>query len=371
LVNFMTRFLYALLLALSPLCVFAAGAEFAVLKGASHPGETFELRVEDTWPNACTPAIDRVDVRGADIWIIARDTSEASLCGQRMTDYSLDTRQLIEGSPSLSATGLQRVYYAVKSSTGMRLRGFQLIAMGEDPVPAPAIESGYWWADPATPNAFAGRGIGINIERQGAILSAVLFGYNAEGDPEWSLGSGPLGPHFSRLAMSRLSKGAGPHAEYREPGELESLGSMLIEPASPSRARLWLAYVEPGTADLSLREIEIVRFGFVASPAGAWSNRWLLVGAVDSRGAAEARELSFVPTQGDREGFTLLDPEGKASLVCKLQATRADRIPDYCTLRIEGEETPETYMFDRIGLRSMQGIDAEERTVRLFLIDAE
>lgn len=367
----MTRILFIAMLAILPLPVLAAGAEISVLRGAAKAGESFDLRIADSWPNACTPAIEGVEVRDTEIWVIARDTSEASLCSQRTTDYSLDTRQLTEAAPELSRAGVQRIYYAVKTSSGLRLRGFQLVAMEEATRVAPAIESGYWWADPAIPNAFAGRGIGINLERQGTILSGVLFGYDAEGDPEWSLASGPMGQQFTRMTMSRLSKGAGPYALYREPGELESLGAMLIEPASPSRARLWLVYVEPGTSDLSLREIEIVRFGFVASPSAIWSSRWLLVTSVDVGGTALARELNFVTVHGDRESFTLLDAAANATLVCKLQNTRSDRIPDYCTLSLETEGAPTRYMFDRIGLRSMQGSDDEGGAVRFFLVDAD
>lgn len=367
----MSRILCAAMLALAPFPALAAGAEFTVLKGAARSGDSFDLRIEDSWPNSCAPTIEAVEVHDSEIWVIARDTSEANRCSHRATDYSLDTRQLTEAAPELSKPGVQRVYYAVKSSAGLRLRGFQLIAMDEAPRAAPAIESGYWWSDPAVPNAFAGRGIGINLERQGGVLSGVLFGYDAEGDPEWNLASGPVGQNFTRMTLSRLSKGAGPHSPYREPGELESLGAMLIEPASPSRARLWLVYVEPGTSDLSLREIEIVRFGFVASPSATWSNRWLLVTAVDASGAASAREISFVTVHGDREGFTLLDATANATLTCKLQNTRADRIPDYCTLSLETGDAPVRYMFDQIGLRSMQGSDADGGLVRFFLVDAD
>jgi hypothetical protein len=199
----------------------------------------------------------------------------------------------------------------------------------------------------------------------------VLYGYDEAGDPDWSLGSGSVGAQFSRLGLSRLSSGAGPHARYREPRELQSLGAMLIQPLSPSRARLWLAYLESTTGDLSLREIEIVRFGFASSPASAWAGEWLLAPAANAGGEVEARQFAFVALQGGRGEFTLLDASGEITLTCAMGGARSDRIPELCSLRLlQGEDLRE-YSFDRIGLRRMEGVDAEGRPVRMLLLGAD
>jgi hypothetical protein len=358
-----------LLLMLAPALGQAAGARVTVERAAERVGETFEVRIEDSWPNACVPELEAVEVDGPQIWIIARDTSEARFCGHAASDYSLDTGHL--GAARLGAGGVQQIHYVVRSSAGLRLRGFELAAMAGADDPAPALESGYWWADPGLPNEFAGRGIGINIERQGGILSAVLYGYDEAGDPDWSLGSGSVGAQFSRLGLSRLSEGAGPHARYREPRELQSLGAMLVQPLSPSRARLWLAYLEPTTGDLSLREIEIVRFGFAPSPASAWAGEWLLAPAANDEGEVEARQFAFVALQGGRGEFTLLDASGDIALTCAMGGARSDRIPELCSLRLLRGETLTEYSFDRIGLRRMEGVDAEGRPVRMLLLGAD
>jgi hypothetical protein len=351
---------------LAPALGQAAGARISVEQSAERVGEAFTVRVEDSWPNACVPELEAVEVDGPQIWVIARDTSEARFCGNAVSDYSLDTGQL--GAARLGAAGVQQIHYVVRSSAGVRLRGFELAAMAGTNDPAPALESGYWWADPGLANAFAGRGIGINIERQGGILSAVLYGYDEAGDPDWSLGSGSVGAQFSRLGLSRLSSGAGPHARYREPRELQSLGAMLIQPLSPSRARLWLAYLESTTGDLSLREIEIVRFGFASSPASAWAGEWLLAPAANAGGEVEARQFAL---QGGRGEFTLLDASGEITLTCAMGGARSDRIPELCSLRLlQGEDLRE-YSFDRIGLRRMEGVDAEGRPVRMLLLGAD
>ena len=146
---------------------------------------------------------------------------------------------------------------------------------------------------------------------------------------------------------------------------------MLIQPLSPSRARLWLAYLEPTTGDLSLREIEIVRFGFASSPASAWAGEWLLAPAANAGGEVEARQFTFVALQGGRGEFTLLDATGEIALTCAMGGARSDRIPELCSLRLlQGEDLRE-YSFDRIGLRRMEGVDAESRPVRMLLLGAD
>lgn len=367
----MLRLLTLLSVLLIPVLGHAAGAEIHLEQNASKPGEIFHLRIQDHWPNACVPEIETVEIEGPQVWVIARDTSEGKICGQSGRGYGIDTRWLGNGGTRLAESGVQRIHYVVRSRTGVRQRGFELIAMGEAMAPAAALESGYWWADPAVPNAFAGRGIGINLERQGDIQSGVLFGFDGNGDPDWSLGSGSVGPHFTRMGFSRLSQGAGPYALYREPRELQTLGAMLIEPASPTRARLWLVYVETTTNDLSLREIEIVRFGFAASPASAWAGEWLLAPSADESGWAHARQFSLVAVQGGPSEFTLLDANGTIALSCTMVGGSTDRIPDLCNLTMPDEAGNAEYSFDRIGLRRMQGTDSEGRGVRLILLGTD
>lgn len=361
----------ALLLFIAPALAQAAGARVTVQQSAALAGEPFELRIEDTWPNACVPDLEAVRVVGQQIWVIARDTSEGSFCGQAMSSYRIDTGRLPGPQARLQEPGVQRIHFVIRSNTGLRLRGFELASMGADLPPAPALESGYWWADPGVKNEFAGRGIGINLERQGSILSGVLFGYDGAGDPDWSLGSGSVGEHFTRLGLSRLSQGAGPYAPYREPRELQTLGAMLIEPASPSRARLWLVYLEAITGDLSLREIEIVRFGFANSPANAWAGDWLLAPPADAAGEVAARQFAFVSLRSGRGEFTLLDASGDASLTCAMSGAGADRIPDLCSLQLKDAEGLSAYSFDRIGLRRMEGTDAAGRRIRMVLLGAD
>lgn len=367
----MKRFLTTLLLATAPALGHAAGAQITVVQSADAIGDPFELRIEDSWASTCVPELESIEVDGSHIWIIARDTGEGRFCGRSASEYTLDTRLLPAEIARLQRPGVQRVHYVVRSSSGLRLRGFELAAMAADDAPAPSLESGYWWADPSAPNQFAGRGIGINLERQGNILSGVLFGYDDAGDPDWSLGSGSVGEHFSRLGLSRLSQGSGPYAPYREPRELQALGAMLIEPSSPSRARLWVTYVEPATGDLSLREIEIVRFGFASSPASGWAGDWLLVPPADAAGHVAARQITFTALQGGRGEFTLLDASGEVSLTCTANSASGDRIPDLCSLQISDLDGDRAFHFDRIGLRRMEGPDAEGRLVRLVVLDAE
>lgn len=362
----------ALLLAIVlPVSASAAGAKMTLLEAASAQGQPFDLRIEDTWPHSCVPQLESIEVTGLDVWVVARDAGEGRVCGQALTGYSLDTRLLADNREGIQATGVQRVHFVVRSAAGLRLRGFDLMAMGENLALAPEPESGYWWADPAVTSPWAGRGIGLNLERQGTTLSGVLYGYGTAGEPEWGLGAGSIGQYFTRLGLSRLSDGAGPAEPYREPRSVQTLGSMLLEPASPSRARLWLVYQEPEIGDLSLRQIELVRFGFEGSPARVWgTGEWLLLPAVDDEGRATTRTIAFSGVEVDASGFTLVDPERGAALVCRMVGANAERVPELCQLSlVDADETVE-YSFDRIGLRRMQGTDAEGRTVRLIHLDA-
>ncbi|SDD11331.1 hypothetical protein [Aquimonas voraii] len=367
----MPRFFVLLLILTLPASALAAGARIQLLQAAAAPGQGFDLRIEDSWPNACTPQLETIEVAGLDVWVTARDASEGQFCGQALTQYSLDTRLLATAREGLQEVGLQRVHFVVRSSAGLRLRGFELIAMGGEVALAPELESGYWWADPAAQSPWAGRGIGLNLERQSGTLSGVLYGYDASGQPEWSLGAGMIGPHFTRLSLSRLSDGSGPAQPFREPRSVQSIGSMLIEPVSPSKARLWLAYQEPQTGDLSLRQIELVRFGFDASLARVWGRgEWLLLPPADEQGRSSARQLVFSEVEIDASGFILLDPEQGAALACRVGGGKAEQIPELCELSIVSGEEAIAHSFDRIGLRRMQGTDAEGRRVRLIHLDA-
>ena len=354
-----------------PSLASAAGARMTMLAGAAEPGGAFDLRIDDAWPNTCVPRLEAIEVSGPDLWVIARDTSEAAVCGQTLTPYSLDTRLLASNREGIELVGVQRLHYVVRSTANLRLRGFDLVAMGESLELAPEPESGYWWADPAASNPWAGRGIGLNLERQGATLSGVLFGYDVSGEPEWSLGAGSIGPYFSRLGLSRLSDGSGPAQPYREPRSLRPLGALLLEPASPSRARVWLVYQDSETADLSLRQIDLVRFGFDASPARVWSaGEWLLLPPADETGRSIARQFAFSHVEGNASGFTLMDPERGAALVCRMGSANSERVPERCELSVVSEDKATTHSFDRIGLRRMQGAAPDGGSVRLIHLDA-
>lgn len=353
------------LLGLSP-SAFGAGAEIELLGAPPSVGEPIELRIHDQWATSCTPELSSVEVRGLDVWVFAREPSRNRACAGGQSSYTLETRLTPQGYAALERAGLHRVHFAVLANTGTRLRGFALIPIGIDSAFAEAPESGYWWADPDAPQEFAGPGIGLNLERQGATLSAVLFGYDFEGRPEWTLASGPMGVRHSRLSLSRLANGSGPRAAYQRPREVESIGSLWLEAHSPGRATVWLSYLDAEGGDLDLRRLEIARFSFSNSTAESWRGRWLLVQPTES-GELRAMELSLSELRSMREGFALASSDAATVLLCVSADGGSEGLPHQCQLVLDDQSVP--IEFDRFGLRQLQGIDAQGRPVRLMSLD--
>lgn len=344
----------------------AAGAEIELLGDTAAKGEPLDLRVRDRWPSTCTPELSSVEVRGLEVWVLAREVGDRRSCIERVSEYSLETRLTPKGFAMLEAAGVHRVHYAVLTSTGTRLRGFTLMPMGLDSIESEAPESGYWWADPDAPQEFAGPGIGLNLERQGAVLSAVVFGYDFEGRPEWTLASGPLGSRFSQLSLSRLAQGSGPRGAYQRPRQIDSIGSLWLQPHGPGHASVWLAFMDSEHADLDLRRLEITRFSFAKSTAESWRGRWLLVAPAEED-RLEARELDLSELRPVREGFALSSRDGGAELLCVNAEGGADGLPQQCQLSLADSARP--IELDRFGLRQLQGNDALGLPVRLISLD--
>jgi hypothetical protein len=349
--------------------VAAAGAQITAHQPAQRSGDTLHLRIEDSWPNACTPELSSVEVRGRDIWVLARDTSARRVCGQVVSSYVIDIGSQLNSRAALVEPGVQRVHYAVESDDGLRLRGFELLNLGTPAVASSAPENGYWWANPKDGERYAGPGIGLNLERQGKMLSLVLFGYDAEGRPDWSIASGELGQNMASLSLSRLSNGSGPRGVYQRPQSVESLGRVLVEYEGPAKATFWLVYAEAEGIDLVLRPLPMVRFSFAQSTAESWLGQWLLVlpGEVDSRPESHSFELSQLrPTAS---GFALTDSNGKVELLCVAEDQTTDHLPDLCQLRIADQAIQ--LDFDRLGLGRLDGTDTEGKRVRLLQIAAD
>jgi hypothetical protein len=344
----------------------AAGAQIELLGDPAAKGEPLDLRVRDRWPSTCTPELSSVEVRGLEIWILAREAGDRRSCIERVSEYSLETRLSPKGFAVLEAVGVHRVHFAVLTSTGTRLRGFRLLPVGLESVDSEAPESGYWWADPDAPQEFAGPGIGLNLERQGSILSAVVFGYDFEGRPEWTLASGPLGPGFSELSLSRLAQGSGPRGAYQRPRQVDSIGSLWLQPHGPGHASVWLAFMDSEHADLDLRRLEITRFSFAKSTAESWRGRWLLV-VPEEADRLQAHELNLSELRPMLEGFALSSRDGSAELLCVNAEGGADGLPQQCQLSLADSARP--IEFDRFGLRQLQGDDDQGLQVRLISLD--
>jgi len=359
--------LFPLFFCVPSLCS-AIGASIERAPPAGGTASDFGLRIEDSWPNSCAPELDRVELRGQDLWVIAREVSDTRFCSLLTTRYVIDTRSRADARLALDSPGLYRVHYSVESRSGSALRGFQLMPFGDSLAAAHFPESGYWWADPAGDLSFAGPGIGMNIESQGGILSAVLFGYDGDGRPEWTLGTGALGEFSSELGLSRLSRGSGPRAAYRRPQDVEAIGALLIEPLGPARVAVWIAYIDPETADLSLRSVQMVRFSFGKTPADSWLGEWLLVLPGDDPSKPISVQFVLDQLRPSPDGFLLADAPGTVELLCVQEAQGRERLPELCRLTLikEGVE----FDFDQLGMRRLQGVDGEGRRVRLISLDA-
>lgn len=359
--------LAALLLGLSAAVAAAsepalAGAQIESTRGFSQPGDLIELRIDDSWPNACVPTLQRVEVRGREIRVFVREPTDAARCMAQPSRYRIDTRTLRGQRPALAESGVQRVHFILESALGDQLRGFELLepsAGGSAYLP----ESGLWWPDPTQPSAHAGPGIGLALERQGDQLGLQLFGYDAEGRPEWTMASGGLSGGVVRLPLTRFAGGAGPRSAYQPPREGQLIGRVLLEPVSPSRALLWLAYDEID-GGIALRQVPIARFAIAGSAAAHWSGRWLLALPAAGSDFGRTLELEFGPALTRNDGFLLLDDRSGAELDCEFAGSEWAEIPAFCRLRLP--EAGVDALIEHLALQSLQGTDADGGTVRLF-----
>ena len=339
-----------------------SGVRIEALQAKLAAGSPVDLQIDDSWPNACVPRFDRVEVRGRDIDVFAREPAAARTCLPRESRYRIDTRFGEKGRALTAEDGVQRVRYFVESDSGVLLRGFELI--GPAGREAPGLpESGLWWPDPAEPAQSAGPGIGLALERQGDQLGLQIFGYGDDGNPEWTIASGRVDGALPRLPLTRFSGGAGPRLGYRAPQQGELIGRVLLEPVSAARAILWVAYDEVG-GSLALRKVPIIRFALAGSAASYWSGAWLLALPGSGDGFGRSLELEFGPAVPLDSGFLLLDTRNGVELECEFAAGVSSELPDLCRLRMPAEDVDA--LIESPALQSLQGSDAKGRTLRLF-----
>lgn len=360
--------LAALLLGL--LCAGTATASDAALTGVrieplrtlAERGDPIELGIEDSWPSACVPTLQRVEVRGRDIRVIAREPAEAAQCIARPSRYRIDTRVARGPAALLAEPGVLRVHYIVESNLGEQLRGFDLLPTASASAAA-LPEAGLWWPDPAQPSAHGGPGIGLALERQGDQFGLQVFGYDGEGRPEWTMASGRSADPVVRLPLTRFAGGSGPRNAYSAPREGQLIGQLLLEPISPSKSLLWLSY-DQGDGGIALRQIPIARFALAGSAAAHWSGSWLLALPAGADGFGRSLELEFGPALPRRGGFLLLDEANGAELDCEFPGTEWTEVPAFCRLRLP--EAGIDALIERLALQSMQGTDASGGSVRMF-----
>lgn len=255
----------------------------------------------------------------------------------------------VQGNGRWGARGVHRL--RVEDDGGPagapRVLGFRLVQVGSEPHTL-TPEAGYWWNETGGEFDSAGPGIGLNLERQGDILSVTVLGYAADGRPEWLFGAGPIAGRIARVPLSRLHEGSGPFEPYRAPASAQPAGMLHLELLSEARAVAWFERPAAG-GGITLTPLSIVRFRFAQQHANALLGEWLLVAAAgrswSQAGKAQGPfsgtddsdsqtlTLRFEAIETTTDGFRLTTVDGLHALECDVDPGRPNSPPDRCVLR--------------------------------------
>lgn len=337
----------------------AAAFEPARLELVVSPDEQAYFSVTGTWPDTCPPRLTGVVVDGRDVALLA--ARETVGCRPSPTPY------LLASAPSplnelLPDPGTYRVRLQLEDSDADRnaLAGFALIHTG--PTAAPALETGFWWAEQDGEHA-AGPGLGLSVETQSGFISLSVMGYDSRGASAWHFGAGELQDGIAHLELAQFEGGAGPLTAYAAPENLRPSGSVDVEAITPARAVLWFSRPDPDTGLIDLRPLSIMRFSFAQDPGEALLGRWVLTGA--EAGQRATRWLDFERVETLDGGFILHDTGG-AQLHCEATPGLPGSPPALCRLDTGDGDTVE---FTDIGLRRLSGWDADAHRSLAFRLD--
>lgn len=341
------------------------GLDVRVSNSALAVGDEFYLQVGGRWLQGCPPQLTSARVEGMQIRLLASQPLGLD-CSDAPTDLLLDTR-VLPNPLKLRRSGIYRVRLEVDTSEGRETHAFALLQLGvvaEKGMP----EAGFWWgaSDGEFPNA--GPGLGFQLEVQQDQLSALVAGYDAQGEPRWWLGAGQVRGMIAALELNALVQGSGPFQDYQSPKSSLTEGMAWLELQGPGRAVIWLVdRIDARTTALDVRPQSIVRFNFAATAADGMLGRWWI--GEDDGPTAERTQLwvEFSKVQTEVDGFSLLDAEGWYRLQCQQTGSSRDGAPSACQLYSAQE--PVQFEFDRLAVQQWRGRSNRGRSAVAIRVD--
>lgn len=315
------------------------------------------LQLHGTWPDSCTPRVDRAVLEGADLTVQLRTPSARCVAG--------DTAWQQFFRPEGTHGGIlpRQVYrVSVHVDDSPEVTAFQLLDLS-DGNNAITPENGFWWSvdDPDSGPALAGTGIGI--EYQDGRVAASLLGFNERGEATWYFGSAELRDRSVQLELVALEggddgfsvPGSRPHTR---PGP-----QLAIEFHGPAHASAWLMQASP--AGLRLRDVQLSRASFhQGAPGAAWQGRWVLVATAADAAPDHAQRLDLQQASMLADDhFILHDMASTTALECR--TTLPEGPPALCTLLRDQVAVAD---LDRIGLDRMSGYFSDGSAMMLLRI---
>lgn len=360
------RRIFATLLTLAlPGAALAAPPQIEVWPPSPDAGSTVRFKVRGEWPDGCPPAIRDVRVDGREIVLLARPGEGP--CAAEPQAFETGTETLPLDRAKLASNGVHRIRFEVRRSPDAEpeLHAFRLFYVGNSPDPGFVPETGFWWPEKGGEFDQAGPGLGAQMEVQSGTLSLSVYGYAPDGSARWSLGAGPMQGHVAAVELSQVRGGSGPFEPYRAPGEVDAVGTALIELVSPSRATLWFLRPRDDGKGLQVRPVSMVRFRFAREPAEAWRGRWVILAERDDD--FPTRRIDFVRLMRKQDGFLLLDARREFRLRCETDPARPNSPPTRCRLQSDAGDAAEID-FDHVALNELRGwTGAGQRIVALKL----
>jgi hypothetical protein len=350
----MTRFVLPALVVLALMAGSPASSATRIEFSPPLPdaGTRLRVRVDAEWPEGCAPTLESARVEGSDIVLTSR--IPPGVCDGSNRGYTLETERLEGNSLKLTRNGVYRIRHEVLRTAGgePELHGFRLLHVGNSPDAGFVPESGFWWPERGGDFDRAGPGIGAQMEAQARTLSLSLFGYAADGNPDWYIGAGPISGLTAQLELNRLEGGAGPFDAYRAPAQSLSIGAAHVEMLSPSRITLWLVRATGRGSELQLQAVSMVRFRFAQEPAEAWLGRWVVLAESDDN--YPTRRIDFTAIERNEDGFALTDAGAAHRLACRTSATQPNSPPRSCVLSV-AQAGNEVIEFRDIALNELRG----------------
>lgn len=316
------------------------------------------LQLDGTWPDSCTPRVDRAVLEDVDLTVHLRTPTDRCVAG--ITAWQQFFRP--EGTHGgFLPRQVYRVFIHVDDSPEVTV--FQLLDLS-DGDNAVTPENGFWWSvdDPTSRPALAGTGIGI--EYQDGRVATSLLGFNERGEATWYFGSAELHARSVQLELVALEGGDDGFSTPGSRPHTRAGPQLAIEFHGPAQASAWL--MQASGANVRLRDIQLSRASFHEGPPGtAWQGRWVLVATAPDAAPDRAQrlDLQHASTLAD-DHFILHDGGSDAALECRT-GNMPDGPPVLCTL-LRGQIAVAD--LDRIGLDRMSGYFSDGSAMMLLRI---